>query len=788
MATELEELAVEGSAVLLAGLSSENWRRVRNRFAAWLKASDQRFYAGDLHDLKGRQHEYTQGSLAERRWQRRLSEALAEAPDPSLVEEGLRALIKEFSPSGQTTGSGTSVMASGPRSIAAGGDIHIAVIGDNSTATHVAGDHIDFRDSTFHDRVVGVQHNHYGTMPTPAEWQPVGQVRPLEFGVRPTRPVPGLPDVPPYATRDCDKDLQAKLAHNTLVLILGEPCAGKSYTAWNGVRSLRGHRLYAPDPGEDLRPLAAALRGNPGEYVVWLDELTGHLGAGGLDLRLLGRLNDLGAVVLGTMSPAEYYVRRTGTAPGDRVVAAARTVELAREWSEAELARLAAVDDPRAYPAYMWSGREGVASYFALGHHLFDEWQRVGTQLEHPRGQLLVRAAVDLARCGVTGAVSAELLRRVQEQYRAEERESFEEALAWATAPMFGASGLLVAGEEDGTWRAYGALVAEALRSGDLEPVPDEVWWTLLDAAREPDAPLDFASVLDAARSALHERVEAGDAAVALGFARRTEGVERGGWLRRAADAGDSWAAVELAKALLERGDEHGALPYLEKAAEAGSSEAATVLGGLLWKRAEYWLGRAAEHGDGDAAYQFGNLLVGAGRTGAAYHWYTRAAEAGSEKVAARFAELLQRQGDRCEAERWYRRGVAQGDTRAMRGLAQLLVERGDQNESERLLRQAIEAGSADAAVALGLLLARNEERHGEGMALLRQVATLGECSAEAKAWAEYYLAWFMEQEGRTKEARWWYGKAAEHGHYRAKQHLTEQNADRADQPATVKE
>lgn len=707
----------------------------------------------------------------------------------------LQAIAAEHAPAPPPTGTASGVTAGGPRSIAAGGDIGIAVTGDNAHVVtggithHIAGDHIDFRDSTFHDRVLGVQHNHYGTGPAPTAWRPVGEVGPLEFGVRPTRPVPGLPDVPPYVPRDCEEGLRAKLANKGLVLILGEPCVGKSYTAWHGVRLLEGHRLYAPDPGEDLRPLAAALQGNPGKYVVWLDELTGHLGVGGLDLRLLGRLSDLGAVVLATMSFAEYYRRRTGTAPGDRVVAAARTVELAREWSEAELARLAGLDDPRAYPAYMWSGREGVASYFAVGHHLYDEWRRVGTQLEHPRGQLLVRAAVDLARCGVTGAVPAELLGRVQEQYRAEDRESFEDALAWATAPMFGASGLLVAGEEDGTWRAYGALVAEALRSEDLEPVPDEVWWTLLDAAREESSTFDADAVYDAARTALHPRIEAGDPTVARGFAMRTEGAEHDMWLRRAADAGDTWAAVELAEILRDRGEEDGALPYLERAAEAGSARAAACLGSLLRDRAKHWLGRAAEQGDSDAAYELGDLLAGAGRGAEAFHWYARAAEAGRAQAAARFADLLQRQGSRAEAEFWYRRGVDQGDPGAMHGLALLLHHGGgDEEECERLLRQAMESGSAQAAVTLGLVLGGNAERHGEGMALLRQVATLGDSPRESKVEAEYNLAVLMDQQGRTKEARWWYQKAADHGHYRARKRLTDPDQDHAAAPDTVKE
>ncbi len=471
-----------------------------------------------------------------------------------------------------------------------------------STGDQVAGDHLDFRDATFHERFVGVQHHHYGsapaTAPAPAWWRPVGEVGPVEFGVRPTRHVPGLPDVPPYVARDGDQDLHTKLAHNGLVLILGEPYAGTSYTAWQAVRSLEGYRLHAPDPGEDLRGLPDLLKAAPGDYVIWLDELTGHLGEGALEPRLLGRLTSHGAVVFGTMRPAEYYRRRAGSTPGDRVVAMARTVELPREWSEAELTRLGAHDDdPRAYAAYMWSGKEGVTSYFAIGHLLFDEWRRAGTQLEHPRGQLLVRAAVDLARCGVTEAVPTALLRSVEFRYHygKQEGESFEASLAWATTPLFGVSGLLVAGEKKDTWRAYGALVAEALRSEVLPPVPDRVWWTLFDRS---DWGIDRAAVLDAARAAFRSRLEAGDVEIMLTLAWATDGEEKEAWLRRAADLDDDQAALHLGQLLLRGGDGSGAVPYLERAASRGRAEAASLLGLHYRNQAQRWLTQAAEAGD----------------------------------------------------------------------------------------------------------------------------------------------------------------------------------------------
>ncbi|MFF4752626.1 hypothetical protein ACWD5R_11580 [Streptomyces sp. NPDC002514] len=459
-------------------------------------------------------------------------------------------------------------------------------------------DHVDFRDATFHGQVVGVQYLSYPAVPGPAtgQWGPVDEADPVWFGVRPTRLVPGLAEVPPYVPRDCDAELRDLLGRGGLVVVLGEPCAGKSYTAWHAVRSLaaEGYLLHAADPHDDLRRLPGELKDDPGKRVLWLDELSDHLGPGGLDRRLLQRFTGRGVVVLGTMSAGEYYRRRSGTGPGESVLALARTVELAREWSEAELERLAGhTDDPRAYPAYLWSGREGAASYFAIGHLLYDEWQRLGTQAEHPRGRLLVRAAVDLVRCGVTEAVPVELLLRAAACYPAHgaEREPFEAALAWATAPMFGISGLLVAGEKTGTWRAYGALVAEALRSGGLSPVPDDVWWTLLG-----DRAVDRPAVLDAARAALRARLDGGDIPVIMRFASLTEGAEREDWYRRAADLGHQPAALQLATLLLRRGDDGQAIPYLEVAARRGVAEAARQLAVIYEVRARYWWDRSRSH------------------------------------------------------------------------------------------------------------------------------------------------------------------------------------------------
>jgi uncharacterized protein len=695
------------------------------------------------------------------------------------------------------TGGERSVEATGSRSIAAGGNIGNALTGNVSNGIVIQAGRIGHVSSgpsvgerpagTPEGRATGVGHDRHGSVLDPAAWQPAGEVQPVEFGVGPTRRIPGQPEVPPYVPRDCDEALRAELAHGGLVLVLGERYVGKSYTAWHGVRSLEGYRLYTPDPGEDLRKVLAALKGEPGKYVIWLDELTDHLGEDGLDRRLLGRLAGLGVVLLGTMRSDEYYGRRTMSDRVGLALAKARAVEVPQEWSEAELDRLKDVDDPRAYPAYMWSGKEGAASYFAIGHMMYDEWRRPGTKQEHPRGQLLVRAAVDLARCGVKGAVPTELLRQAQEQYGTEERESFEDALTWATTRMFGVSGLLVAGEEHRTWRAYGALVAEAealraedLRAEDLEPVPDGVWWLLLDAA-EGGARIDREAVLDAARAALRPRIEAGEPDLMIALADRVGGDERADLIRRAAEAGHREAAEEWAAHLVDAGDEAAAIRYLEIAARGGSVEAAREAGRLHRERAELWLRTAAEAGDGAAAHELGDLLLGSGRV--EMRWFVRAIRAGHDEAATSLGRALYYRRNK-DAETWLRRGAALGDSHAVHALAVYLHSDGGHDEEvERLFREVKEAGHPAGARHLGAFL------HNTGNGTSEEVhELLHEEAARGSGDAAYWLARYLRGRGHTEEADQWLHKAADMDHYYAMRDLGLLPAPPGDQPDTVDE
>lgn len=494
------------------------------------------------------------------------------------------------------------------------------------------------------------------TAPAPADsWPRVGRLRRQWFGVRPTSRFGDEPSLTPYVRRDCDEELHALVAEGLreggLVVVTGGPLSGKTMTAaWAALKAVADAepRVHAPHPGADLRDIAAGVHGRTGHHILWLDELENHLGPQGLTAALLARLTQEQVLVLATMSDKAYDEHRFGGGPAARVLSGAHTVELSRRWSEAELERLARVDDQRLADAARLRGARGVTEYLALAPELWDEWRRARRPQAHPRGHLLVRAAVDLARCGLAQPVPLRLLRAVHELYPeygadnpyatppACETEPFEDTLSWATRPRYAATGLLVPGEEPDTYRAYGSLVADAVRSGELGDVPDWLWSTVAAGAGEYG--FDLAPVLTACGAATANRVARGDASayVLLGFVTEHAGdvadAER--WYRKAADRGDTLACNRLGRILADRGAGQEAIGYLEQAAEAGYKGAYVTLGKLHRDRALHWLTEGAEAGDPDAAFHLAELVLRPGNVQEATRWYRVAAATGHPNAA----------------------------------------------------------------------------------------------------------------------------------------------------------
>ncbi|MCX3063445.1 SEL1-like repeat protein [Streptomyces beihaiensis] len=550
---------------------------------------------------------------------------------------------------------------------------------------------------------------HFGAAPGDGpDWRPVQDVGPAEFGVRPTRREPGLPDVPPYAARDCDAELADKLGQYGFVLLLGRPVTGMSYTAWHAARQLEGHQLYAPERGADLRALLGTLKGHPGRYLLWLDDIEDHLGERGLEPGLLGRLTALGVRVLATMDVDAYYERRTGSAPGDRVVALAHTVELPGTWSASEFDRLVGraveAEDPRAYEAYLWAEDGNPVAYLALGHLLYEEWQRLSARAADPQGVAVVRAALDVARCGQAGPVPARLLGDLAGRGGTE----------WAARQRIGGVGFLLPGRESDTWRVHGALVAGELRAG-REPLGDDEHWKIYGAAKS--CQVERPGIADALEARLRPRAELGDrdAAYGIGMLRLdTDDNDGERWLRVAADADHLKAAERLAVRLLDRGDRVQAVPYMELLVDGGQLWAATELAEYHRDRAEELLTAAVDKdapNPGGAFVMLGDLVAGTpGRETEAMRHYLMAWRGGDHDAAIRIGGLLHDWGNAEAAEVWYRYAAGRGDPLAHHYLGVLLYNRGGhERQASYHLNCAAEAGHIPALTTLGML----EERQG---------------------------------------------------------------------------
>lgn len=619
-----------------------------------------------------------------------------------------------------------------------------------------------------------------GAIPDPESWPTAEDLNALTLGARPADRLPGHPALPPYVRRDRDADLNTAVAQarsdGGLVLVLGEPFAGKSRSALKALAGqLNDFRFFAPARGTDLRGLPALLHGRPGRYALWLDDLDEHLGdVGGPEPRLLAQLTALRVVVLATLREDAYDACRAE--PRGRILDLAHHIELPREWSPAERSRLAReaarTGDPRLLEAAESSGPEGAPAYLTLSPLLREEWWRARRADRHPRGHALVRAALDLARCGLTGPLPRDLLLTVHEGYTdvtGMDRESVADALTWAATPRHGLLPLLIRVTGD-TWRAAPFLVEAAARRTELPAVPGPVWGCALEAARS-DPAYDYAQIAARARAAFTRAVEEGDNSALhnLGLLAESlgESADAEHWFRRAAEAGQTPSAARLGRMLAERGEEKDAEPFLETAAEAGDGEAATLLGRLLRDRAARWLTAGRKAGNPQAAHLLGDMLLGTGDDDVVFASFEEAAKAGYAQVAASYANQLLLSGDRWGAEVWYQRAADAGDEQAEWALTHRLSDHRSETAAEaELLDHATDATALDKAH-FGVFLEKRG-RPDEARAWYLKGYEAGD------AYGAFRLAELHKKDGNEPEATTWYRKAAALGHPGARRALGE--------------
>ncbi|MEE1755916.1 hypothetical protein [Streptomyces sp. SP18CS02] len=713
MVRELRKLAAAAADVLVRVMPEDGWQAVRTRL---VDTGGMELVALDYfrHKLVENGDRMVPAQLLD--W---LESYLPRAPKPVLDE--FRALAEGSGAPGAPGGTSNTVV----------GGVASAVVQSGS---------------------IGVL-NQYTATPDPAAWLPVSGTGPVDLGAR---------NEGAYVRRDRDADLERLTG---LVLVTGEPLTGKTTTAWAAMSArLPRHQVCVPPPGSDLRYLPERIRHRGGPCVLWLDELEGHLHDRGLDAGLLSRLTAMDVPVLATMTDRMYRAHRFGTTAHARLLSRARIVELARVWSEDETRRLAESEDPRLQDALEWRGGHGVTEFLALGPELWDEWQWARRPSDHPRGHLLVRAAIDLARCGVTGPVPLSMLRATYDLYGTDEAaaadESFEDALDWASRPRLGLAGLLVAGRAEGTWQAHGSLVGNARRRSEVPAVTPAVWAHVLRTA-STDPSYDLHAVAAAARAQYLPPAEDGDpdAMFRIGMlAERVDGdlaaAER--WYRPAAGKGSRAAAGALGRLLAGRGMAREAEFHLETAAGAGDAKAALLLGKLLRDRAEEALRQAAGEGNAEAAHHLGDLLFGRGEDEAAFDWYVTAADAGYEKVAGSLGGLHRYRAEEGVAAVWIGRAIDAGDT--VRSAAPHPNRARSDEETTAYFRDAADEGARLDPANLGVLL-EEQGRHDEARAWYEEGFRRGD------SYGAFRLAGLDAKEGRTAGAAHWMRRAADAGH-----------------------
>ncbi len=289
----------------------------------------------------------------------------------------------------------------------------------------------------------------------------------------------------------------------------------------------RGSGLSAGEhvPAYVPRDSAAQAR----QCVLWLDDLEGYLGTGGLTAAQLARLltvHDGHRVVIATIRAAEQARLTANDPSGDdtarqvlrdarQVIEQAHPIRVSRMFSGPELQRARARDwDPRVAEALAHSGTYGIAEYLAAGPALLREWEdaRGSSTGPNARAAALVAAAIDIRRAGHTSPIPRALLGQVHELYLDDPehartpRESLADAWRWATQTRHATTSLLQPAADDRVV-VFDYLVDTIQRR---TPPGDDISEPLVRAAIDTGDPADADSLAATAyqqgRYALAER------------------------------------------------------------------------------------------------------------------------------------------------------------------------------------------------------------------------------------------------------------------------------------------
>lgn len=608
-------------------------------------------------------------------------------------------------------------------------------------------------------------------------------------------------ELPPYVPRDLDADLCAALATAALaggfVLLMGGSSVGKTRALFEAVRAaLPEWWLLHP---ADTPVIGAHAAVPTPRTVLWLDELQRYLGhPAGLTLGVLHRLITAGTVVVATLWSDEYSKRTARPAAGqpdpyaeDReILRLADVIRVPDRFSAAELRRGEALaNTDRRLRIALDTTDAGFTQVLAAGPALIQRWETA----EDCYGQAVITAALDARRVGAQHPITRNYVTAATPAYLTPIQQAtapsdwLEQALAYATKPVHGASGCLnpapagmgsIAG-----WTAADYLHQHAQRSRRTTPLPDAVWQALAehhhpdDTARLADNALrrghpelavslytrigltidrDTADWLvatlirrgrvDQALQLLRDRADSGDRYAPDSLARCLVELGRIDELRVRADRGDPRAADLLADLLAK---EHGT-DELRRCADAGDRHAARALiDHLAEQRQVDELRDRANDGDEHAARALGHVLTLLDDIDG----LRQLADAGIESAAIGLVIQLSARGD---VTGLHERAAA-GDPYAERALARLHINGADADE----LRRRASSGDREAVERYADLMV-GQGRVDEALQVLRNHVDAGHDTSSglttdrdtANMFVAAQLARLLSDQGRIDELR----------------------------------
>ncbi|NHO82136.1 tetratricopeptide repeat protein [Micromonospora sp. CMU55-4] len=335
---------------------------------------------------------------------------------------------------------------------------------------------------------------------------------------------------------------------------------------------------------------------------------------------------------------------------------------------------------------------------------LLRRWRRSGNVF----GDAVLRAAVDILRCGFRRLLPAELLGAVASVLLADlgippmGPERLRAALAWAGEPV--ADGVAALRRHDDGYQLLRPLLNAIVADPDYPPVPEAVW----RAVAEHAAPEECWSIAKAA----HE-------------AELTEIAESAG--RRGAEHGDGLGMYVLSNVLRAAGRDDEAARWLNSAAEAGDSDALRTIAddAAAQGRIEEAIARYRQVGDWAAGIQLGALLYREGRLAEAEEAFREALPDGPPLVAHNLGVVLRALGRPAEAEPYFAQAAASGYAPARADHARVLLQLSQPDKAGMCYLSAISSGAIELAAEYGEFLER-QGRGGEALRLANRLAEQG--------------------------------------------------------------